>query len=280
MLPLYLFVICEHGISGMCQEYGIKVLCYLYDNVNNIVGGVIASAVFAIIIFIAKWFKFYFKAKKLKNIFGYYHLNEDYSLVSGKICADPQTLQQKGLRSYVFAKPNNTQVKFTQNAVMPSSEAIAINYVKSTMEKGLAINCKMVFDEDLQSPNSYCSFGGYNNNYSVAVLKSSRNKFWDILFDANTHLPYIQGLEKNVVYSMDATNDYGVIIKIKEPNTNSVQICVAGLGEAGTVGCAHFLATKWKELEEKFGDKEFGCVIKVVINQPTSNSMVNDSVAK
>ncbi|MDY6331049.1 MAG: hypothetical protein SPL52_06055 [Fibrobacter sp.] len=72
--------------------------------------------------------------------------------------------------------------------------------------------------------------------------------------------------------------DYGVIVKITDEITDSVQICIAGLGESGTTGAAYFFANRWKELEKKFGKADFGCVIEVSNLYDPSAKMV-DSVS-
>lgn len=254
----------------------MNFVCYIYNNRDNIIGGVIASIVFFLLGYIIKKTKQFFVKRNIKKIFGFNCWDEEYCLVGGKLHADPRMLTILGKASYVFTKPGGTTC-FTQSYVMPYSEIIAADYVKMLIMKDLNAKCHLVFDEDLREPRSYCSFGGYNNNLSIAILHNSKNKFFDVLFGQNGR-PFIRNKkEPQKAFSTEQDFDYGVIVKITS-DEGYAQICVVGLGEKGTQGGAYYLSKNYKVLAKKFGEKDFGCVIKVSAHQFSSVELV-DSLA-
>lgn len=260
----------------MCKEKSIELICYLYDNINGVVTGILATVICGLAVWLIKKGKYWFKNRAIKKIFGFNCWDELYPLVGGKLHPDKGALATLGLGSYPFTKPNNKKT-FTQSYVMPYSEVLASDYVKIFLTKELNAKIHLVFDEDLKTPKSFCSFGGFNNNLSYSILKNARNVFYDISFDipkGEYLLPSITNKKTNERFVGDKDYDYGVIIKIVE-NEKNVQICVIGLDEIGTQGCAYFLATRWKKIAILFKEKEFGCVVKVLRNQITSVEMVD-----
>lgn len=254
----------------MCSEKTVELICYLYDNINGVVTGIIATIICGLVAWLIKKGLYWFKNRSVKKIFGFNCWNELYPLVVGKLHP------KDGTRSYLFVKPGSTS-EFTQAYVMPYSEVLASDYIKVFMVKELNAQVHLVFDEDLKEPGSFCSFGGYNNNLSLSVLRNSRNIFYDIPFSIlknGKYFPCILNKKTQKQFVTDADYDYGVIIKILENNQN-VQICIIGLGEIGTQGSAYFLATRWKMIASLFKDEEFGCVVKVLRRQVTSVEMVD-----
>lgn len=254
----------------MCNEKTVELICYLYDNVNGVVTGIIATIICGLVAWLIKKGLYWFKNRSVKKIFGFDCWNELYPLVGGKLHP------KEGKLYYSFGKPGSTKT-FTQAYVMPYSEVLASDYIKVFMVKELNARVHLVFDEDLKEPRSFCSFGGYNNNLSLSILKNSKNVFYDIPFNikrGENLFPCILNKKTQKQFVADADYDYGVIIKIIENNRN-VQICIIGLDEIGTQGSAYFLAARWKKIASLFKNQEFGCVVKVLRRQVTSVEMVD-----
>lgn len=274
--PLQIIFLIVGWLFIMCKEFSINILCFFYNNIENIIGGVLASLIFFIACKSLNSFVYYLESRNLKKIFGFNCWQQDYLLVGGKMYADPNELARIQRQSYLFSKPNVPGWIFTQSAVMPYSEIVASDYIKTMLMQKVSSKCRLIFDDDLKDPKSYCSFGGYNNTMSIAILKNARNVFYDVVSQSQTTI--ISNKKTGKSFSIDPDYDYGVIVKIKENDMQDTQICVVGLGEIGTNGSAYFLANNWKKMSEKFGDKEFGCVIKVLKAQPKSVEMVEYSV--
>jgi hypothetical protein len=155
--------------------------------------------------------------------------------------------------------------------MVSNTDIIAYDYLKKVFFTELGVNVKMCLDEDMLCPKSFCSFGCCNNLLSLKILSDKKNTFYHFnggFVNQRTNNRFVCGGMK----------DYGVIIKITDEITDSVQICVAGLGESGTTGAAYFLANRWSELVKEFGKADFGCVIEVSNLYDPSAKMV-DSVS-
>ena len=215
---------------------------------NNIIGGVIASFIFWFLCSGVPWIRKKLRGRKFKKVFGSSHMVDDFPLVCGKLYC-PQ--------GFVFTKPKaGPNVQFKVSTMISNTDIVAYDYLKKAFVKEVRVNVKACLDEDLTHPLSYCSFGCLNNLMTLKVLNDAKNRFYNF---QNGFLN--KRTQKS--FCCNGTADYGVIIKVSDELTKSVQICVAGLGESGTTGSAYFLANRWQELERKFGDKDFGCIIEV-----------------
>ena len=187
-------------------------------------------------------------------------MDEDYPLACGKVYS---TINAGGN----FVKPK-TNSHFTISSMISHTDITAYDYLKKSFFTELGVNVRACMDEDMVNPKSYCSFGCLNNVLTLKILNDPKNTFY----------AFARGFvnkRTNATYNCHGRTDYGVIIKITDDLTKSVQICVAGLGESGTTGAAYFLANRWMELVKKFDDADFGCIIEVTNLYDPSAKMVD-----
>lgn len=139
------------------------------------------------------------------------------------------------------------------------SASYIINALSTYREKAVpVVDDKTAF---VNLNRTYVAFGSPSSNeISALVLREPNNTFLDFLHE-NQNV-YIH--DKKTGKRFEATNkDYGLIAKI--PNLrfpgHFFFVC-AGLGEWGTSGASWYLASKWKNIQSKFGDA-FGIVVEV-----------------
>lgn len=56
--------------------------------------------------------------------------------------------------------------------------------------------------------------------------------------------------------------DYGVISRMKVPETGERLFVIAGLGSRATEGCGHYFSHHWRELFQRFGNNDFAVILK------------------
>ncbi|MBP1640247.1 MAG: hypothetical protein H6Q17_1830 [Bacteroidetes bacterium] len=225
-----------------------------HDLVINLLGGVLVAVLDRLIIFLnAK-----FKSFKFKQIFG--NDLSNFNLVYGKMVLKPQYVRQD---KFPYLKPS-TNKQFSINNPVSFAETRAASYMSESFSKFINKNPQLISDDEVKNnPDiSYCSLGGYDNFKTIEIIESIQNEFLEFNLQGSGSI--VNKKDKKHVYKVDGTYDYAVVIKIKHRLfPNRTHICVAGLGEWGTSGGTWFLANKWKELQKKVGDKNFGAVIKI-----------------
>lgn len=110
-----------------------------------------------------------------------------------------------------------------------------------------------------------------SNEITDLILREPNNKFLEFGQEGNT--TFIRDKKsgrKFKGFQLPVPKDYGIVLKI--PNLrfpgHFFFVC-AGLGEWGTSGASWYLATKWQDLQSKFGDA-FGVVVEVEIGSDES----------
>lgn len=111
-----------------------------------------------------------------------------------------------------------------------------------------------------------------SNEITDLVLQESNNEFLE--FGQEGPATYFIRDKKSGTrfegFKAPVKKDYGMILKL--PNLRFAGqyffVC-AGLGEWGTSGASWYLATKWRELQQKFGDA-FGIVVEVKLGADES----------
>lgn len=253
--------------SRMCFDFAHKILSAinaensLSSVVSGILAGVIASFIYAFLVKVPEKIRGY----TYRKIFGKDHW-DDYKLICGEVF-----LLVAGINTYKGGH------RFCVPQAIPTSEVIAANYLKTSIATNLAKNGNITTDSSISQASSFCSFGGMNNTFSQMVLSSRRNVFYDLGTNkSGAYDKFVRKTDSKVFAPPNNTNvDYGIIVKIKDQNSDSVQICAIGLGHAGTRGAAYYLAYKWKELVKKVGRREFGCVVKVMRGNDMSVELVD-----
>jgi hypothetical protein len=56
--------------------------------------------------------------------------------------------------------------------------------------------------------------------------------------------------------------DYGVIGRLSAPENGEHFFVIAGLGSRATEGCGHYFSHHWRELFQRFADKDFAVILK------------------
>ncbi len=253
--------------SRMCLDFAHKFLSAvnaensLSSVVSGILAGVIASFIYAFLVKVPDKIRGY----TYRKIFGKDHW-DDYKLICGEVFSLAAGINAYKGRNHFFV-PHG----------IPTSEVIAANYLKTSIATNLAKNGNITTDSSISQASSFCSFGGMNNTFSQMVLFSRRNVFYNLGTNkSGAYDRFVRKTDSKVFVPPNNVNvDYGVIVKIKDPNSDSVQICAIGLDHAGTRGAAYYLAHKWKELVKKAGNREFGCIVKVMRDNDMSVEMID-----
>jgi len=68
--------------------------------------------------------------------------------------------------------------------------------------------------------------------------------------------------------------DFGILEKIRDPNSDRIYVIVAGLGSRATEGCARYLARNWERLLLEFGAQEFGIALHFPPGLPSDHAQV------
>jgi hypothetical protein len=172
----------------------------------------------------------------------------------------PDDLQDSNSFPYITA---DGLARVRVEATIPSGEIQGMVSIAATIAKITGQLPKMLSDEEARTylNTSYCSLGGATIK-TKQLIDSPNNTFYEFAYSRNSDI--IDKQDSSTIYAIDEKYDYCILLKI-HPRLfqNRVQICVAGIGTWGTQGGCWFLANKWEELEEKFGDQDFGAIVRV-----------------
>lgn len=110
-----------------------------------------------------------------------------------------------------------------------------------------------------------------SNEITDLILREPNNEFLEFGQEGNTtFIRDKKSCRKFEGFQPPVRKDCGIVLKI--PNLrfpgHFFFVC-AGLGEWGTSGASWYLATKWRDLQSKFGDA-FGVVVEVEIGSDES----------
>jgi len=238
---------------------------------QGVIGSLIAGFLTIGIIEVYKYYKLKLQHKQFKKVFGTYDKDKLHLIVPA-LSVRPEVihqLQTSNLQGKQFPLVKYGGAFIKSSKLLAYADTISLKYVLDILATTLGSKSVITTDEDLQRnlDLSLISFGG-SSFYCTYVLNQPNNKFYTFSGDA-----VISKQAPNKVFSIDATYDYGFVIKYQHDNfPNRTWIIVAGLGESGTRGAGWFLSTHWQQLSEAFNNNTFGLVVRV--NHGVDNSAI------
>jgi hypothetical protein len=87
----------------------------------------------------------------------------------------------------------------------------------------------------------------------------------------------------NETWTANATHDYGLIIRLKNPNNQEANIIIlAGLGPAGTAAAGCYFSTHWKQIydflkSKKSTSQNYAVLVRTTVTDPTDVNLVKIS---
>lgn len=177
---------------------------------------------------------------------------------------------------YVKNYHDGRQVQFVGpwGLVVADAEIRSASYIINTLSKYRKESVSVMVDaEAFKNLNrSVVSFGSPSSNeITDLIMREPDNNFLE--FGQVAQTAYIKDKTTGKTFKgfeEPIRKDLGIILKI--PNQrfpgHFFFVC-AGLGEWGTSGASWYLATKWRELQKKFGDS-FGIVVEVELGADQS----------
>jgi hypothetical protein len=230
--------------------------------VQGIIGSLIAGFLTIGIVEYYKYWRLYLFNLKFKKLFGTYD-EEKINLVLPALSVRQDVLnllQTSNLQDNQFPLLKYGGSFIKSSKLLSYADTIALKYILEIVSKVFGTKSKIVTDEDLQNKLdiSFVAFGG-SNFYCSYILAQTNNRFYN--FNGNS---IISKTNLNSSFQINQTYDYGLILKYRHINfPEKTWIIVAGLGESGTRGASWFLSKNWKEISDRFNEKEFGLVVRV-----------------
>lgn len=125
--------------------------------------------------------------------------------------------------------------------------------------------------EALKNLNStfICLGGSIINELTQWAINEKSNEFLKfsipkILYETPITIDVISDSTNKLSFKSSAEKDYGMILKIKNSRFPKHYFFVcAGIRTTGSISAAWYLSEKWKNLQNEFGNKEFGIVLEV-----------------
>jgi hypothetical protein len=224
---------------------------------QNVLGGVLASLVFSLCL----WVRKRRKAWQFKQVFGDRPTAESINLVYEELeLRDPH-------HSYPYKKPGTqpTNNGLSISRPVPIASVRAISYLASAIGQHIGAAPSVRSDREIRSfmDLDFISFGGPMSNDLTAACQNNNGAGGLAILDQTTNA-FVTWPENVLFHQLDPQFDYGLILKIHPVQfPKRVWIACAGLNERGTSGAAWFLANKWQELRNRAGNKPFAALICV-----------------
>lgn len=244
----------------------------------NIVGGVVASFVFAALTWFIKKTISLLRARNFKEIFGK-DSPKDFHLVYGKMNLKTVYNNEGQIEQWPYMKPG-VSGSFNISTPVSFAQTKSAKYISESIVRNVDRSPILVSDDEIREKVniSYCSVGGTNNFKTLDVLDSEENTFFK--FTESENQLSISDAQTGKIYRIEGKHDYGFIIKvIPKSFPDRVWIAVAGLGEWGTSGAAWFLANKWQSIKKIAGSKEFGVIIRTEAGKDESAKVIDQKIA-
>lgn len=116
-------------------------------------------------------------------------------------------------------------------------------------------------DKHLQFENLIL-VGSRGYNVATEYYVTRGNPYF--ILDIESRLPTVSITRgRNKGENITAQADIAVLTKIIDQEHNTAVFIAAGLGVNGTLGAIEYLINHWSELQERYGDEEFGVCLKV-----------------
>jgi hypothetical protein len=163
--------------------------------------------------------------------------------------------------------------------LMAAANARIIFYLSTFLAKYCSPQAKIGTDEEFHANwnGTFICLGSSDSNMKTKeILELAENHFYDFGFNEKGERNIVNNANgKTFNVSSDPPMDYGMIVKINNQRYpgNSLIVC-AGLGEWGTSGAAYYLSSRWEALYKRYGNKSFGCIIRVNYGSDESVELV------
>jgi hypothetical protein len=152
-------------------------------------------------------------------------------------------------------------------------DARAASYVSSLLSRAVEledIEWREAAAFDPSRPGTVFLFGSRSNQGAEwATADTALGKFLHFDFGRtwSIHCPggrvfSLRAPDKLSREEYEQETDYGVIGRLREPETHSSIFLIAGLGSRATEGSGYFLARRWRDLARTFGRNDFAVVLK------------------
>ena len=243
---------------------------YFEQIILNMIGGAIVVILDRLYLKLTKRYYGY----GFKKIFGK-DAEDNFFIVYGRMQLLPCFDQNQNPLKWPYFKPGTDKV-FNISSPISFTETKSAKYLSEAFGKAINTAPKLMSDYEIQEKLdiSFCSLGGFNNFKTIDVLECEENNFFEM--DLSESGGIISKKDKEKIFSIDGTYDYGLIVKIIPKSfPNRVWIAVAGLGEWGTSGAAWFLSRNWGKIKKMVDSKPFGLIIRVRAGKDESAEIVH-----
>lgn len=214
--------------------------------------------------------------KRLRRFWGNGVIEKDFAISYGTLIDSrlmgPKLPQLGDEDFYRYVKRyhdgRKVQIVGPWGKIVGECELRSASYVINTLSTYRKTAIAVVDDEAaLQNLNrTFVALGSSSSNdITDLVLREPNNEFLEFGQEgpATTFIRDKKSGTKFEGFKEPVKKDYGMVVKL--PNLRfpgQVFFVCAGLGEWGTSGASWYLATKWRELQLRFGDA-FGIVVEV-----------------
>lgn len=256
---------------------------------GNVLENILANLVSSIVLFIGgflagKWWDYSVKGRAFRRVFGKQagKAGNDLLVVLDTI-RDTRILSQADQQKVGIQNPppSPTSARFFKtypdghftcipgptDALIPDCSAGGAAYLLDAFRGVRCISTRTVSDNWASSRwnGTFISLGSSYSNIKTDDIKHLPENPW-LANDAGEFT-----LKDGTIIKMEQRYDRGLIMKLANPHAqgHSVIVC-EGLGEWGTSGSAWYLATHWRTLSRRFGNRPFAIVVRVTIGTDES----------
>ncbi len=234
------------------------------DWIYPIVRGVIAGAIFAVLILTVQKIKKKCKHRSFRMIFGN-DVDDNFHLVYPSYeSPSPETVFRKP-QSRV---PRNTSSAKKLSAVNSTATTRTISHLALEIGSNSKEPPRIISDVDADPlmDISFLAIGGRTNYKSVDLLDNEENKFLNF-----GHESIISKRSGDPIIRAESEVDYAIILKISPfDNPRRTWLCCAGFGEWGTSGAAWWLSRNWKWISKQAKNRSFACITRTRVKSDDS----------
>lgn len=265
-----------YGQVSAC-DVGLRAVKFIPTLGQNVLGGVLASVVYALF----GWARKRAKAWRFKRIFGDRPADESLNLVYEEmVLTNPAS-------NFPYSRPGNLHPggEFSISRPIPIASVRAVSYLASAIGQFTSSTPSVRSDREIQGfmDIDFISFGGPMSNDLTAACESNGGCSGLAILRQPENV-FVRVPDQELFHQLDPMFDYGIILKIHPAEfPNRTWIACAGLSERGTSGAAWFLANKWEQLRRRAGKKPFAalvCVDRDLLTGRDQSAVIVDFVSK
>jgi hypothetical protein len=228
-----------------------------------------------------------FRKRLLRRFWGKDVVGQDFVVCYGKLedsrlmpPNEPPQLGDKDYYRYGKRYHNGREIRLVGpwGGIVGGCEVRAASYIVNRLGEYRNMPIPVVDDETaLQNLNrTFVALGSSSSNeITDLVLRESNNGFLEFGQEGST--AFIRDKKSGrrfEGFKAPIKKDYCVVLKLPSLwSAGKYFFVCAGLGEWGTSGASWYLATKWRELQQEFGDS-FGIVVEVELGADDSANKV------